>query len=48
MTFYLSVIPKIGIYFILFRFYYYVFVEFTYVWKTFLVMGVIASLFIGV
>lgn len=48
MTLYFSIIPKIGIYFVLFRFYYYVFVEFTYVWKSFLLMGVIASLLVGV
>ena len=45
--FYLSIVPKVGMYFVLFRLYYYVFVEFTSVWKTFLLMGVIASLLIG-
>lgn len=47
IMFYLSIVPKVGMYFVLFRLYYYVFVEFTSVWKTFLLMGVIASLLIG-
>ena len=38
--FYLSIVPKVGMYFVLFRLYYYVFVEFTSVWKTFLLMAV--------